>query len=305
MSDEDFKLGFDDTAAGPNEAQFDLQGMLLTIAATGALIAPMAWGGPSGIVISVAMLIAGFAYGRSGWLGLVGAILIFVVLTFIALGARGATMSARRSHSANNIRQMAIAIHDYHDKHRALPPRFSVDENGKPLHSWRVLILPFLGEQELYDQIDLTKPWSAPENLKFHNQMPEVFSCPNLPKKMGHTVTPYVAIGGANTAWPDGGGLNLNQISKSDGTSQTIALIEASIVATNWMAPFDIHLGQLDLLFQNCDNELSNFEGRYTGCNVVMCDASTLFFSRVDQLEMLRAMATRNGGEDISELNPF
>src|SRR5690349_18772074 len=97
----------------------------------------------------------------------------FVVLGVIALlvalllpANRSAGPAARRSQCVNNLKQIAMALHDYEQAHNALPPAYTVDALGRPLHSWRTLILPYLEQEPLYKTIDLSKPWNDPANAK-------------------------------------------------------------------------------------------------------------------------------------------
>ena len=86
---------------------------------------------------------------------------------------------------------IASAFVAYYREHGTLPPAFTVDEKGKPLHSWRVLILPYLGDEEraLYDQIRLDEPWDSEHNAAFHAQTPDVFRRPAASEtKEGETI---------------------------------------------------------------------------------------------------------------------
>jgi hypothetical protein len=78
---------------------------------------------------------------------------------------------------------VGMALHRYHEKHGAFPPLYTVDDEGKPLHSWRVLILPHMEQQELYKQIRLDEPWDSEYNRQFHDQMPHNYQCSSNPKK--------------------------------------------------------------------------------------------------------------------------
>ena len=78
----------------------------------------------------------------------------------------------------NNIRQIALAILNYEAEHLHLPPTCTFDEDGNPLHSWRTLILPYLGHRGLFEQIDLTKPWNHPDNASAASVIPFEFRCP-------------------------------------------------------------------------------------------------------------------------------
>ena len=77
----------------------------------------------------------------------------------------------------NNMRQIMLAMHNYHDATKSFPPVCTVDGDGKPLHSWRVLLLPYMEEIALYDQIRLDEPWDSPWNSQFHDRMPAVYRC--------------------------------------------------------------------------------------------------------------------------------
>src|SRR5262245_21426383 len=77
---------------------------------------------------------------------------------------RMAREAARRMQCNNHLRQIAIALQNYHDAYQCLPPAYTVDAAGKPLHSWRTLILPFMEGKAVYDKIDLSKPWDDPVN---------------------------------------------------------------------------------------------------------------------------------------------
>jgi len=94
--------------------------------------------------------------------------LIAIAFVFTALIVpfvrRDARPAARRTQCKNNLKQILYALHDYHDVHNAMPPAFTTDVEGRPLHSWRTLILPFLKQKQLYESIDLSKPWNHPAN---------------------------------------------------------------------------------------------------------------------------------------------
>ena len=86
---------------------------------------------------------------------------------------------------------IATALLSYRADHGTLPPAFTVDENGKPLQSWRVLILPYLGDdaKALYDKIRLDEPWDSEHNAAFYAQAPDVFRCPSASDmKEGETI---------------------------------------------------------------------------------------------------------------------
>ena len=78
-----------------------------------------------------------------------------------------------------NLKQIGLAMQGYHQNYGCFPPAFVADKQGKPKHSWRVLILPFLGEQELYSKYRFDEPWNGPHNMALVLQMPKVYRCPS------------------------------------------------------------------------------------------------------------------------------
>ena len=101
------------------------------------------------------------------------------------------------------------------------------------------LILPHLGEEELYDAIDLTKPWYHSDNIALAIRMPSVYRCPSFtPKSSGADVTTaYVAMLGDHTAWPRSGHRQFEDI--VDGLSQTVAVLESEMYRLHWMSTAD------------------------------------------------------------------
>ena len=87
--------------------------------------------------------------------------------------------AAQRSTCKNNLKQIGLALHNYHDRYQSFPPAFVADENGKPMHSWRVLLLPYLDQADLYARYNFNEPWNGPNNLKLGDEIPEVYGCPN------------------------------------------------------------------------------------------------------------------------------
>ena len=92
--------------------------------------------------------------GGCGCLAVIG-LVIFMLLPEIVDYGKG---PPRRMLCTNNLKQLALAMHTYNDYHKSFPPAYTTDEDGKPLHSWRVLILPFIEQRGLYESIRLDEP---------------------------------------------------------------------------------------------------------------------------------------------------
>ena len=128
--------------------------------------------------------------GLIRWL-VVGAILM-VLVSLLLPARRTATVAARRNTCTNHLKQIAFALLNYQEVYGSLPPAHTVDAAGKPLHSWRVLILPFMEEAALYDKIDLAKPWDDPANREAFETTISGYECPSTDGPPAHTT--YLAV---------------------------------------------------------------------------------------------------------------
>jgi prepilin-type processing-associated H-X9-DG protein len=169
-------------------------------------------------------------------------ILVIVVLVLALLsplsrlGHRGAREAARRNQCLNNLKQIAIALQNYELAHGTLPPAYTTDANGKPLHSWRTLILPFMEEQTLYETIDLTKPWDDPVNAKACAVCLHCFQCPS--NRDEDNLTTYLAVVTPDSCIRATEPRKLDEI--TDGEKNTLMVIEVdSKHAVPWMSPQD------------------------------------------------------------------
>ena len=143
----------------------------------GSLLLPLA-----GIVFGIlGRNTEGRLYARIGIvLSLLYIIPVYIYLAFAIPQARE---EARRMQCSSYFKGILLAFHSYSDTYGALPPLYTVDEEGKPLHSWRVLILPFLDQQDLYNQIRLDEPWDSEYNKQFHDRMFYYYQCLSSPQK--------------------------------------------------------------------------------------------------------------------------
>src|SRR4051794_3818491 len=117
------------------------------------------------------MAITGIVLGGLGSTLVVLAVLIALLVPAV----QAAREAARRSQCVNNLKQIGLAMHNYNSAYDVFPPAVITDPDGKPLLSWRVLLLPFLDEQALYEQFKLDEPWDSPNNKPLLSRMPKVF----------------------------------------------------------------------------------------------------------------------------------
>ncbi|MGH7201232.1 MAG: DUF1559 domain-containing protein, partial [Planctomycetaceae bacterium] len=101
-----------------------------------------------------------------------------LVLAVLMPAVESARQAARRTQATNNLRQIGLALHNYHDVHGRFPPAVVMGPDGKTPHSWRVEILPFLDAVRLYEQYRMDEPWDGEHNKQLIEKMPAVFRSP-------------------------------------------------------------------------------------------------------------------------------
>ena len=225
-------------------------------------------------------------------IALVGVLMCGGILVALLLPAVGAAReAARRSQSTNNMKQIGLALHNYIDTHGELPPAVVKDEKGNPLYSGRVLLLPYLEQAALYNSFDKSKAWDAPENAHIASARIATFEDPSSARAGNPTPrTDYFFITGQGTVFEDGKKMTFGEI--TDGTSNTLWMIEADNGNVHWAAPKDFDISQLGSLPP----------GNHPGGNVGgLMDGSVRFLSNNIDPATLRALLTRNGGEVIQE----
>lgn len=161
--------------------------------------------------------------------------IIAVVLAMLLSPSRS-RLPDHRLQCMNNLKNIALALISYSEKHHTMPPAYTVDKDGQPLHSWRTLILPYLDQEALYSTIDLAKPWNDAANAEACKIGLDVFLCPNavLPK----CETTYLAIVAPGGCFHPTEPRPLSAI--TDKYSETLMLIEVDPEhAVHWMAPQD------------------------------------------------------------------
>ena len=104
------------------------------------------------------------------WIG--AGICILLLIALLLPAVRTGPRASCRMSCSNNLKQIALAMHNYHDVHGCFPPAYTTDENGRPMHSWRIFLLPYIEQQHLYDQYDFDQPWDSPHNMEVARQMP-------------------------------------------------------------------------------------------------------------------------------------
>jgi hypothetical protein len=197
--------------------------------------------------------------------------------------------AATRVQSQNNLKMMSLAMHNYHNTYGRFPAAAICAKNGKPLLSWRVALLPYLEQQQLYSQFKLDEPWDSPNNSKLLPLMPQVYKLP------ADTTTPadqtyYQVFVGNGAAFEKTRGLKIPDF--LDGISNTILIVEAG-QSVPWTKPDDLPYDP--------NRPLPPLGGHFAnGFNAASADGAVHFVPKDTPENTLRLLITRNDGRPVS-----
>jgi hypothetical protein len=198
--------------------------------------------------------------------------------------------AASRSQTANNFKQIALAMHNYHDTYGRLPARASAyDKNGKPMLSWRVLILPFVEQQDLYKEFHLDEPWDSEHNKKLLAKMPKLYASPHDENTLKDHTTYYQVFAGKGCMFEGKQGIRFADV--TDGLSNTILAAEAA-KAVPWTKPDDLPYDPEKPLPKLGMPGAKGFQA-------AMGDGSVHFISEKITEKTLRNAITRNDGNPL------
>jgi hypothetical protein len=193
---------------------------------------------------------------------------------------------AERARSQNNLKQIGLAIHNHHDATGGLPGNIA-SKDGKPLLSWRVAILPYIEENDLYKQFKLDEPWDSEHNKKLVEKMPKPFA--PVRGKAEKNTTFYTRLAGEGTLLNPKKKLTFANV--TDGLSNTIMVVEAETPVI-WTKPEDLEF--------DANKELPKFGGLFKGdFNALYGDGSVRYLKKDIDPKTLKAFITVAGGETV------
>jgi type II secretory pathway pseudopilin PulG len=229
-------------------------------------------------------------------IGCIAAMIIGIVsLILIRPAIDRAIQLQKQTLCLSNLQQIARALDTYYDEHGSYPTPTVVNARGKPLYSWRVLILPQLGYQSLYDQFALDQTWDSPGNFALTSSMPRVFASPGSVDAITLHETNYVLLVGTGTLFPSSGPLDPDKI--SDDPSETILLCETGNAGNYWTEPRDINAGSGVSLG---NRPMQSIGGNHAGsANAITVDGTPLRLPSTLSQALLDAMISPNGNESI------
>lgn len=199
-------------------------------------------------------------------------------------------MKRARLRCGASLMRLTAAMHAYVGAHGAFPPSATTDQTGKSLLSWRVALLPYLGEKELYQEFRQDEPWDSDHNRKLLPRMPRIFASVGAAPKVEHGTFFQIFVG-EGALFETGKKIGFKDI--EDGTSNTLAIVTAS-EAVPWTKPADLEYSP--------DKRLPAMAGGMLADGLMsfsLADGSVLVMRNNIDEKVLRALVTRSGGESI------
>lgn len=216
-----------------------------------------------------------------------------------------AALKSRRDQIAcmTNLRRIAVAIQEYAAEHGSYPTPIVYDSAGKPLYSWRVLILPQLGHANIYAKFHRDEAWDSMHNVTLIPECPEVYISPAVGSRQGLAESNYVLITGKGTLFPTTGPLSPSDI--SDPASGTLLVVETANTSCVWSQPTDIDAAKMNSQIGKSVGTLqsvpSSIGGTHSGgATVVFADGTAAWLPDDTPPEVIQAMISPQGGEPIN-----
>jgi uncharacterized protein (TIGR03067 family) len=200
----------------------------------------------------------------------------------------GSETPASAATSRNNLKQLALAFHNYHDTWGQFPPAASHGKDGKALLSWRVALLPYLDANDLYKRFQPDEPWDGPRNKPLLKEMPAVFAIGPAEVAVRHE-TYYQVFVGPGTLFDGPKGKRIAEI--TDGASSTLLVVEAAR-AVPWTKPEDLRY--------DARKPLPKLGGLFDDqFHVALTDGSTRVFKPDFNEQMMRRAITIADGQEV------
>jgi Protein of unknown function (DUF1559) len=250
-----------------------------------------------------------------------GLLVVIAILAGVAFLLIPAMYAAREAtsvmHCSNTAKQISLAIQNYTDTFGHLPPCAIVDSDGRPIHSWRAVVTPYMAalpqvyrwdepwngilNQRLLDgtPIHLEGPTSGKpaKGLPWHGPIDYamVFRCSSEQTSVDFHVD-YYAIVGTNCIWSAGRKCDLNSV--GDGIANTILIAESTNVRALWSEPTDLDFDNMSFKV-NDPTRASISSNHRVGPAVVFADGSVFRLDPKIPEQIVKGLLTANGGEKI------
>jgi prepilin-type processing-associated H-X9-DG protein len=225
-------------------------------------------------------------------------LLVFVLICSVACAVlfrvflpaiREANETVRRRTCVNNLKQIGFALRNYHEVYGCFPSPYIPDAKGKPMHSWRAVIVPYLEAGSFWPMYDLTQPWDSPANLGLARSFPfSCYVCASAKQPSRSGFTNYVMIVGAAAAMRGGEWTSLDDIADAPHTVIIAEIADSDIF---WSEPRDLSFDEMS--FQINDKSKPSISSHHShGAMVLFADGSVKFLDESTKPEELKAMLT-------------
>jgi len=240
----------------------------------------------------------------------------------LALGAAYGVMQAReagrRTSCLCHLMNLSLALRNYESQYGCFPPAYVADSQGRPMHSWRVLLLPYLDRADLYARYSFDEPWDGPNNVKLLDEMPGVYACPSrargerrtaglahfpeiiaciggAPSERGQRMfTSYAAVLGPRCVFR---GSNPAALSEVPDGGTTLLIGEVTDADIPWTKPEDVDVAQHPRL----GDRMGFSSDHGAGVNFGFVDGRDRCVRREMSQRTVDALYTRDGGEPVSD----
>lgn len=233
---------------------------------------------------------------------ILGVILVLGVLVCGVLAAllipavSAARDAAQRMQDSNNLKQIALAVHNYESAYKKMPAPVAINSKGEKVWSWSVSLLPYCEKTQIYNQVNFMdmQPWDAPGNSVLQGQAPAYLQSirANLPPGSREAnvfiISAPTKVPQGNPVFIDGTYTKFAEI--QDGLSNTILAIMLVKHTAPWAAPQTLTADEAYQLIQNEDKYFQ----------VAICDGSVISLPVTIDKATFDAMVTRDGGESVS-----
>ncbi|WP_425396150.1 DUF1559 domain-containing protein [Aeoliella sp.] len=278
------------------------------------LAASLAVFGVVGILVMVILLWFAELFGRffdlrTDWPRVVG---LAVVGGMLWLGVTsGVKHRSPTAMSRTQLRVVTLGLIKYEQAHGHFPPPYVEDDEGNPLYSWRVLILPYIDYQAVYDEFHLDEPWESPHNHALLDTV-DIFSSPRHGRGAQTAYTDYLTVVGEGTVWDPTRNTSVSDV--RDGAENTLLAVEAGGYDIFWSEPRDIPLDEgIRLLTGKAEARCEVLRSGYFASdlhglasrNVSFVDGRVERFGPLAQREDALALLTLAGGEPGREVYDF
>lgn len=285
----------------PQRFQFGIAALLWAVRGLAAILAILRGGVVGGVVSFMGLLAVLVVIGckrqlctpvQGSFVLSAGGLVMSAVLLLLRTGERYQLEGQCRSH----LKHIGLALHNYHSTWGSFPPAITRDENGRPMHSWRMLIMPYIETPSVYLEYRLDEPWNGPHNRMLADRN-EVYQCPADAAAM-RTWTSYVGILGDETAWSTSRAFAMGDF--TDGVEHTILITEVVGSGIHWMEPRDLHVSQMAPVINSIAGQ--GMSSRHKGgVNALFGNGATHFLNNTLDRSNLAALLTKDGKDDAGD----